>query len=372
MSLLIWLGIILVSVTVHEWAHYIVARMQKVEVKAFSVGMGPIIWRRTWKGTEWRLSALPLGGYVDIDGLSPKMNDDGTMVPATQGFAALSWLGQIAILFAGPLSNFILAILMLAAIYSAQGISNTVTYPNKAKIIEVVAGYPAAKSGLQAGDVIVRVDGKAMPKSEQVDDRARPGYMQVGDALKKGGKHVFTVERAVEKGAVRTLDIPIVWNHKAGQLFGIRYQAYSVTTVKEVSGVPAAVVQATGFLLNSVPQAISSFGKSVFSTFSAPLGNQSDVIGPVGAVQIAGAMAKQGGIWGILEFAVMINLSLAVLNLLPIPGLDGGRILIVLINRMRKNPLPPEQEGVINFMGIAFVLLFMVLTIFGDVARFFR
>ena len=115
---LFWMVIILGLATfLHELAHYALARWQGVAVKSFSVGMGPVLLRRMWCGTEWRISALPLGGYVEIDGMAPVEGEDGKMHPPTTGYAALPLLGKIAVILAGPLMNLVLALGLMTALF---------------------------------------------------------------------------------------------------------------------------------------------------------------------------------------------------------------------------------------------------------------
>lgn len=364
MGLLLWLCVILMAITLHEWAHYICARLQKVEVKAFSIGMGPVVFARNWRGTQWRLSAFPIGGYVEIDGMAPTERD-GVLQPAKTGFAALRSRGKLLILAAGPLSNFVLALLLLTGIYIAQGQREVIQIPNRAQIASVV-GQPARDAGFKDGDVIVKIDGQPLPKTEVVDDVPRGGYLRVQDALRSGGSHVFQV---VRQGKV--LDVSFTWNPKPQELFGISYGPQQQIRTLTFENPVGAFWAALKFVVSAVPNAVFGFVDTVQKVFSNPLDKNTGAVGPVGSSQIAGRFLSEMGILGAIEFAVMINLSLAILNLLPIPGLDGGRILLVLVERMRRKQLRPEQEGWITFLGFSFLMLFMFLVLLGDLTRLF-
>jgi regulator of sigma E protease len=360
-GLLIYLAILIVSVVLHEFAHYITARAQGVKVHAFSVGMGPIIARKKWKGTEWRLSLLPIGGYVEIDGMVADAQPDGKLERPKHGFSALSTRGKIAILFAGPLSNFLLAVGLLTAVYTTQGVQSVQVFNNRAEIYEI-RGDGARNAGLQVGDVVTRINGQILPENETVDDAPRPGYRRVQDALQRGGLQTFTVERGSQ-----TLELSFTYTPAPGKLFGISYGPERKESVRRLSGVGEAALEATRFAVTSIPAAVQGFVSAVSRVFIAPISENTGVVGPVTSSNIAGQLAQNAGIWGVLQFALLINLSLAILNLLPIPALDGGRILVALIERLRGKPFLPEQEGLINFLGFAFLMLFMVAVLFRDV-----
>lgn len=350
MSLLLWLLIVNVAVVVHELSHYWAAKAQGVRVRAFSVGMGPILARRRWRGTEWRLSALPLGGYVDIEGLGATPGPDGRPVAPTTGMASLPYLGRLAILAAGPLSNVLLAILLVGGVLYAQGEPRV--REDRVVLAQVVAGSAAERAGLRAGDAIVAIDGRRVTGTESVRNW-----------LRRDGAHLARVERG---GTAR--DLRFEWSPRTPPgggrpLFGVALQPaveYSPVTL------PRALWSATANLVGGIPQTVAAFVRGVVSTFS--FARSSEVVGPVGTVNAVGAVAGQG-LAAVVALAGIINLSLGVFNLLPIPGLDGGRILLTTIVAARGRPFRPGQEEFINFVGFSFVLVFIVLVTIQDVAR---
>ncbi|HEX2863200.1 MAG TPA: M50 family metallopeptidase [Deinococcales bacterium] len=354
MTILYWLIIVNLAVMVHELSHLAAARAQGVRVKAFSLGMGPILWRRTRGDIEWRLSALPLGGYVDIEGLAATPGPDGNLVQPSTGMARLSWLGKAAILAAGPLSNIVLAILLVAGVLTFHGVGKML--PGPAHLQSVVAGSPAEKAGLQAGDAITILDGQPVTTFEQV--RA---------ALRANGTHRVTVQR---DGGTRQIAFTWAPSVPAGgtrPLFGI---AFAPTLVR----VPAseALWTATSTLIGGIPPTVAMFGKGfiqVFS-FSDPKREPADsrIMGPVGTVGAVSDFA-QDGFAGLVTLAGLLSLSLGVFNLLPIPGLDGGRLALVTFTSLRRRPLAPGQEELINFLGFSFVIAFIVLVTFRDLSR---
>ncbi|GEM47391.1 M50 family metallopeptidase [Deinococcus cellulosilyticus] len=353
MGLIIWLIVIQIAVILHEGAHYLVARMQGAKVSAFSVGMGPIIAKFKAAGTEWRLSALPIGGYVLIDDLGPESLEG-------QSKSRLTPWGKIAVLFAGPLSNWLLAILLMAGIFSSQGVPQT-DY-SKAEIHRVLPGSAAEKDGIKEGDLLVAIDGKPLPEQETVDGEPRMGYMKLQDAIRSKEPNTLTFQRGNT-----TYDVKLSFEWKAGARYGVEYSPKQ--NVKPVPNYFAALGEAWNQSIKIVPQALQSFAKGITQTFTAPLSPSSEVAGPVASAQAAGALAREGGLWGVLTFATLVNMSLAIFNLIPIPGLDGGRILLVVIQLLMRRPLQPAHEAMINFTGFVFLMVFMMLVFLGDIIR---
>jgi regulator of sigma E protease len=346
----LFLLIMNIAVFVHELAHYLAAKSQGVGVKSFSIGFGPILSRFQWRDTEWRISLLPLGGYVEIEGMGPTQAEDGTVIPPTTGMASLSWLGKVWILFAGPLSNVVLAILIVAAVLMGQGKQ---TQTGFAQLYQVLPGSQAEKTGFQKDDVIRAINGVPVTNFEQVrasllsDGTRIYSLTRAGQALEKQ----FTWAPVVAGGTVRP---------KFGVSIGPQIQYISVGPLE-------AVTVSTTTLIGGIPATIQAFFKGVVGTFSFSKENV-DVSGPVGTATAIGQAAEQGP-WPVLLLAGLINLSLGIFNLLPIPGLDGGRIVLSSIQAIRRRPFAPGQEEFINFLGFAFVLVFIGLVTFRDLAR---
>ncbi len=363
MSILLWLLILIVATVWHELGHYWLARAQGVSVKSFSVGMGPVLARFRARGTEWRLSALPIGGYVDIDGMAPQPDAQGRVAPPTRGFASLGTHGKVAILLAGPVFNWVLAVALLSANFAAQGVATPL--PGRAQVSQVIAGSRAQQLDLRAGDVIVAIDGQPLPTTYQVNDQARPGYLKVQDALATDGPKSFIVERGG-----RRLTLSFDWQARENgnkRQLGIFYgEDRRIDRV----GLGGAVAAAVTTSVTVVPRALSAFGGLFQRFFTLNLQPEEGVVGPVGTVNIVGQAAR-AGFWSVVGIAATINLSLALFNLVPIPGLDGGRILLVLVQRVLRRPLSFEQEGLINFAGLALVMLLMAFVVLRDVVTLF-
>lgn len=361
---LLWMVILLGLATfLHELAHYALAKWQGVAVKSFSVGMGPVMWRRMWRGTEWRVSALPLGGYVEIDGMTPVPGPDGQMQPPTTGYAALPTLGKIAVILAGPLMNLLLALGLLTFAYNQYGAPQVVK--NQVEISEVVKGSRAEQLGLHSGDIITCIDGQDIPDSKQVNGKTVEGWQLVQETLKTAGRHSFTVQRGPDTSNISFDWQPTVSGQK--QLLGIRYGPR--TNLLKLS-LPAAASTAVNTTVQAVPQVLKAFGNLFKRFLTLDLSRDQGVSGPIGTAEIVSKAAAVSP-WALLEVAIMLNLSLAFFNLIPIPGLDGGRILLALIGAFKGSPLTFAQENAINFAGFAFVMLLMMFVVVRDVSRFF-
>jgi regulator of sigma E protease len=332
MSLFWFLIIIGVSVFVHELGHYLAARVQGVRVKAFSVGFGPVLWRKRAWDTEWRLSAIPLGGYADIEGLLPEERG--------RGYDALPFLGKLFVLVAGVLMNVLLAWVLLAYLFSAQGVPEAT---GRAVILEVLPGSVAEEAGLKPGDVLVAVDGKPLRRPQEIE------------AVKVPGPHTLTVLR---EG--REVALSLTWREGMEKL-GVVYQPE--VAYRQV-GFLQGLALAAGRTLAFGPEMVRALVGGLIGVLS---GNaNSGVVGPVGIVAEAGRAAQEG-LSRLVELTAAINLSLALFNLLPIPALDGGRILLLFLTRFLR--IRPEQEALVHYLGFLFLVLLVLLVTLQDLRR---
>jgi regulator of sigma E protease len=348
--------IINVAVFIHELAHYLNARSVGLPVRAFSIGMGPILARRLWRGTEWRLSLLPIGGYVDLPGLAAEPGETGQLRSPEAGFARLNLLQKLWVLVGGVVANFVLAVLLVAATMTMEPALRAqiagVSVPTATGLVQVVPGSPAEALGVQAGDVILEVNGIADPDTETVQREIR-----------SDGPLRFTLARDDRVVQLDTLWAPEPAEDGSRPLFGVAIDAVPLEPIPGVS-YGAATLEATSFLVRLVPEAVGGFGRAVAQTFT---GRRSDeVAGPVRIVGAVGEAARLG-LAPVLFLAGVINFSLAVFNLLPIPGLDGGRMLLATVIAVRRRPFKPGQEEFIHFMGFVAIFAFIILVTFGEV-----
>lgn len=356
LTALVILAIITVSVVVHELAHYLNARSVGVPVRAFSVGFGPILWRRRWKGTEWRLSALPLGGYVDLPGLAAEVGEDGKLKHPTEGLAKKNVWQKLWVLIGGVIANFLLAVLLLATAISAEPNYRAVTADAalegaRALIVDVVPDSHAEALGIEPGDVVVGLNEIESPSAEQVTAVIREAD-ELSFVLARDGE---LVELSTPWPPEHVDERPLLGVHVGAELPSIAFSH--------------ALLEAASFFVGVVPEAVSGFARGVAQTVGGQ--GTDDLAGPVGIVMIAGEVA-QLGIIPILFFAAIINFSLAIFNLLPIPALDGGRILLTIVVAVRGKPFKPGQEEFIHFLGFVALIGFLVLITFSELGDLFR
>ncbi len=351
-----FLAILTVSVLIHELAHYLNARSVGVSVRAFSVGMGPVLLRRPWRGTEWRVSLLPIGGYVDLPGLAAEPGEDGTLRYPEGGFSTKSLPQKLWVLAGGVLANFVLAVLLVATVITADPTYRTATAGIEVETItgigSVVEGSAAERLGLEPGDRILILNDVEMPTPDELVQ-----------AVRTGGTLRFTIDRGGETVVLTTPWNPAPNPDGSRPLFGISHGAVPLEPPPAIS-FSRAVAEATTFLTRFVPEAVGGF---VRGFGAAVTGAQSDdVAGPVQIVNVVGQAARVG-LLPVLWIAGLLNFSLAIFNLLPIPGLDGGRMLLAVITAVRGRPFRPGQEEFIHFLGFMTVLAFIFLITFREV-----
>lgn len=364
LTAIVFLVILTVSVVVHELAHYFNARMVGVPVRAFSVGMGPILLRKKWRGTEWRLSLLPLGGYVDLKGLAPEQAEDGTLRYPEEGFMQKSFLQKTWVLIGGVIANFILAVLLIASVMTLEPntpvrylVAGETPVVEGTVFAEVIEGSAAEALGIRAGDRVLSLNGLESPLPDAVQEEIR-----TADGLE------FVLERNGEQVVIETPWPPQGVEAGAERpLLGVSITA-AFDPLPPLS-FPNAVAQSASFFVRVVPETVAGIARGFGQTFAGQ--RSEELVGPVGIVGLAGEAAR-GGLIPILTFAGIINFSLALFNALPIPGLDGGRILLSAVVALRGRPFKPGQEEFVNFLGLAFLMLFVVLISFGEIGDLFR
>jgi len=359
LTAVVFLLILTTAVVIHELAHYWNAKSVGLEVRAFSVGMGPVIWRKMWNGTEWRLSLLPIGGYVDIPGMAPKQDDLGNLSHPNEGFATRTLPQKLWVLVGGVLANYILAIFLLSIVITAQPNFRQLTSgiePQSygAQIVGVVEESVAQSIGLEANDTIRSINGLT-----------DPNYTQVTEVIQTAQDEL--VLEVIRNG--ETVEVSTEWPPEGVEtpLLGIQVAPLEVEDLPSVN-YAQALGESAAFSARIVPESLSSFARGIGATFT---GRQAeDIAGPVRLVGLT-RDAAQAGLIPVLLLAALINFSLAIFNLLPIPGLDGGRMLLATIVAARGKPFEPGREEFIHFLGFVAILAFIVLITFNEVSGLF-
>lgn len=339
-----------VLVAFHEFGHFIVARMLGIGVHTFSIGFGPKLLARRWGSTEYRLSAIPLGGYVHLVGES----DEEEVLPEFPPEASFSqrpaW-HRMLVIAAGPVFNLILAAFIYWGL--AWGHGQVQTLPT---VGQVRAESPAAVAGLSAGDRLV-----AIGDSEIVYWPDIPRAIQA-----HGGKPVtITVDRSGEKLKF-TLTPEII---EDTTIFGEEVERY-VIGIHAAGDTVTLPLSGTSALTAGVRQTwnmIALTGEGFLKLFQrvVPL---EEVGGPIMIAQLVSQQAEQG-VSNLLALTAFISINLALLNLLPVPVLDGGHLLFLLIEIIVRRPVNPRVMEFSTKIGLGLLLSLMVLATYNDIAR---
>lgn len=350
MEALTYIGILLsilafsVLIISHEFGHFLFAKLNGVLVEEFSVGMGPRIL--SWKGRETRysLKAVPFGGSCMMLGEDEDSTDE-------RAFGTKSVWARMSILAAGPVFNFLLAFILALVVLGSMGIDRPV-------LSSVAEGSPAERAGMQAGDEIVRLDRETIHFNRDITlyRALNPGDNPLEVTyLRDGKKHTVTLvpEYDEESGSYMMGVRFLRTREKMGPLETMKYSAYEV-----------------GYWIHYTFISLKMI-------FSGQVGVK-DVSGPVGMVSSMSTMVKEASASGafyifinLANFCILLSANLGVMNLLPLPALDGGRLLFCLIELLRGKPVKQEYEAVVHGIGLLLLLGLSVLVLVKDVWQIF-
>lgn len=342
MTIVLALIIIAVLILVHEWGHFVAARRIGITVYEFSLGFGTKLFSKKKDGVEYSLRLIPLGGYVRMAGEEPGDAED------PNGFDKRTPLEKMIVSFAGPFMNFVLAVLIFILIFAVIGVAQPV---DKAIIGEVIKDKPAYQAGLQKGDKILAVNQQEISSWEDF-----VGVIQDEPAHQP---MLVTIERAGKTSELTV--IPTVNESTGKSILGvysqIRYERLGIFNAIKMGFVQT--YQMTVLLLQGLGMLISG-GASA-----------SDLAGPVGITSMVGEAAR-GGIVYLLSFTAFLSINLGILNMLPIPALDGSRFVFAIVEAIRRKPMDPEKEGFIHWMGFLFLMGLIVLATYNDIVRLIK
>jgi regulator of sigma E protease len=325
-----------ILIFIHEAGHYLVARLVGVGVHEFSLGFGPRLWGVSKGRTAYNLRAVPLGGFVRLVGMDPQ--DEEKDQPYS--FARKSVAQRMAVILAGPMMNFVLAVIVLAIVFMFQGLPTATTTVN-----QVLPGYPAAAAGIKVGDRITAIDGE--PVRDWTDI-----LWAVGDP-KADDTRVLTVERDGRRLTIEVTPVTEEGKRKIGLLPLI---------VQEPVGVGKALAGGVEYTGQIVKLIVVFLGK-IF-TREAP----ADFGGPVRIVAEIGNAAKLG-LFSLLQLTAFLSINLGFFNLLPIPALDGARIGFLLWEGVTRSPIDPEKENIVHLVGFTLLILLMVAITYHDIIQ---
>lgn len=345
-TIVIFLLIFFVIVMGHEFGHFLLAKANGIRVNEFAIGMGPKIAHVQKGETDYVLRLLPLGGACMFEGEDGLESEKGAV---TEGnFQNASVWARISTVVAGPLFNFLLAFIFAIVVAGYAGADLPV-------LESVMEGSAAEAAGMQGGDRITRFNGKIKLARE----------IQLEMALNRDGEPV-SVEYVRDGKKYSTVLTPIYDEEQGRYLVGF----VNYSQVAEPKGLN--ILQYGWYQLRfSIKNSVLSVGALVQGKLT-----KDDVAGPVGMAQIVNEVKEETAPGGpllvfinMVYLAMLLSVSLGVMNLLPLPALDGGRLVFLLVEVIRGKPIPPEKEGIIHLAGFVALMILMVFVLFNDVQR---
>ena len=350
-SFIVVLGILIFF---HELGHFMVAKYVGVQVEEFAIGMGPKLISKQKGETLYSLRALPLGGFCKMTGEMPideeadeeeiKLYEQA--VEDERTLFQKSILERFGVLSMGSIMNFVLGILLFALIFMFFGVP---TGQSDSTVIgQVQPQSPAYEAGLRDHDQIIAIDGVEVDEWQEVQTKIHQSQEE---------ELLLEVER---DGAVLEYRVTPEYEERVDNaIIGIA-PVFQRERINPISALGRGIMQ-TVMLIFGI---LHAFGQMITGQMAA------EVAGPVGIASMIGDSARSG-LLRLMEFTALISINLGVINLLPIPALDGGRLVFLLVEAVRGKPVDPEKEGLVHLVGMALLLLLMVVIVFFDIQRIF-
>ncbi|MCL8208727.1 MAG: M50 family metallopeptidase [Actinomycetia bacterium] len=337
-TVLAWVLVFGVLVAVHEFGHYAVAKAVGIRVDEYALGFGPAIWARRWGETLYALRAIPLGGYCRLAGM------DGDDRGDPRSFPRKPLWQRLLVVLAGPLMNLLLAGACYVVVFGPIGVPVPTT-----TVGITMPGYPAQTAGVRPGDRIVAVDG------QRVDS-----WSALEAAIRRHARAPLRLT-LVHGGVRRTVVVPTRYDAAVRQrIIGIqpRYVSAHLPIFAAIGAGVAQTAQLTALWFAQLFRLLT--GQGPF-----------DVAGPVGMAVMVG-QAVQQGVVSLILLAAALSANLGLFNLLPVPVLDGSRLLFLGVEGIRRRPIDPEKENLIHMVGLMVLLGFIVFVTYHDLLRLVR
>lgn len=322
-------------VFIHELGHFLFAKKAGIKIHEFAIGMGPKIFSTTKGATKYSIRLLPLGGYVSMEGEDGESKDPNS-------FGQKSILQRVSVLFAGPFFNIVFAVILLIPVFLYTGTPSTT-------LGQIVPNSPAQKAGLQVEDKIININGNEIKSWNDVTTN-----LHASD----GSEVKISVKRDDQ---TKEFSVFPQKNEQGYYVIGIGY--------KPQRSIFGSITNAFTATVDMAKQMLTFFGQLI--TGSVPGGVGNSVAGPIGVVGIVSDAAKMG-LPNLMYIGSIISLNLGIFNLLPIPALDGGRLLMLAIEGIRGGKkLDPNKEAMIHMAGFFLLMGFMVFITYKDILRLF-
>lgn len=334
-----------ILVFLHEFGHFIVAKIVGIRVERFSIGFPPRLFGKKIGETDYCVSLIPIGGYVKMAGMVDESLDT-EITGEPWEFQSKSFLQKFATIAAGPFMNYVIAIVVFTGLTLSMGVGEV----KDSTIAQVSPGMPAEQAGIRPGDKIVALNGQEVSTWGEMTKiiHARPGEDIKVDWIHDGEKKEAVIHTKAAK-------LPIDGKIKTVGLIGIGPKLY----MKKVG--PLTAIR-SGWLRTWEMTKLVGYSVWMLATGKASL---RDIGGPIIIAKMAGESARSG-FPTLLGFLAFISLNLAILNVFPIPGLDGGHLIFITIEAIRGRPVPTKTKMVIQQVGMFILLALIVFVIFND------
>ena len=332
-------------VTAHEFGHYLVGRLCGIGIVEFSIGFGPKLFGFKRKEIQYSLRLIPLGGFCAFVG-----EDENNSAPNAMNNQPV-WKRFLTVA-AGPAMNFVLAFLFCAILLSSFIVAEYLPH-----IDYIYENTPAAECGLQLGDVLVDVngtdisfDGAGMETARNIIINSEPGAAIELTVKREGGIHVIAIqpEEIIDESSGKT-------SYQIGIAFGGRTYRFG-----------EALGRSLGYMVEFTREMLKSLKDLVFHGTGAD-----DMMGPVGIISFVSDQVASDTIYAVINLIFVLSLNIGIMNLLPLPALDGGRLVFLIIEAIRRKPIPPEKEGMVHAAGMGLLLMLIVFITYKDIIRLF-
>lgn len=351
-SILVFIVVLSVLILSHEFGHYIVAKKSGIKVEEFGFGLPPRIWGKKVGETLYSINALPFGGFVRLHG----EQEESSETNINRSFLHKRKIIRAFVVTAGVIMNFLLAIVAFAIVYSFSGIPRDT---GRIKVVDISANSPAQKSGIIVGDIITKVAGESINNSDAFISKT---------ADYKGKIIVYEIERNVD-GNSQNINIKLTPRESPPE--GEGPVGVTITTT-EIYFPPVWQRPFYGIYYGFKDGIF--WGKTILFSLKDMASNiisgnkPQGVSGPIGIYAVT-TEASKGGFLSLLNFIGILSVNLAILNIVPFPALDGGRLLFIGIEAVTKKRVPTKVEAVIDNVGFIILITLLLVITFGDVRR---
>lgn len=357
-TVIIFILVLALLVLVHEWGHFVAAKKSGMRVDEFGFGFPPKLFGIKRGETEYTINLIPLGGFVKIHGESGDDRDD------PRSFASKPIWQRFVVLVAGVFMNVVLAWVLLTVGFMAglptaldgNTLNGATIEDESVQVTFVLPESPADKAGFKLGDQVLSVEGTAVVDSEHA--RELIGLADAGEELE------LVVQRPGEHQSIAMTVAPTEIED------GMIAIGTQLTTVGLVSYPPHLAVIQGGVATVDMTLLTARGFWDLIGRLVRGEGLGMDVSGPVGIAVLTGEVADLGWVY-LLNFAAVLSINLAILNIIPFPALDGGRILFLIIEMIRRKPATPKIEAAVHASGFALLMILVVLVTYKDILRFF-